>query len=370
MIVDCNRKEFLEAVALAASPATSRATTLSLLKSLLLEAKDGRLRITGCDGEMWVERTIPTMVSTEGSIALDARLMLDILGSLPDGDVHLEQPSGSSNVMISIGQSDYRVVGMPPEDFPAVPTLSPEAELAMKASDFIGMVDSVQFAVAEDKQGRAALTGVLFDYDGDILRTVATDTHRLALRRAAYPGIGSTVTAIVPGRAINIIRKLPVAEDGELRLTFGGGRLGVEGDGVRLVTQLISGQFPPFERVIPSETTRKWMMDRHTFKDCLRRCSVLAKENSQRVVFKSDGDIVTLMARSEGVGEVKEEMSVVKEGDDVEIAFNGQYVLDSLDPIAGDGVVLQMTENDRAAVIKPSEDDVEYLCVVMPMALA
>src|SRR5205085_5632017 len=97
--------------------------------------------------------------------------------------------------------------------------------------------------------------------------------------------------------------------------------------------------------------------------------SILAKDNSQRVVFKSDGDHINLNARSEGVGEVKEEMQIVKEGEDTEIAFNGKYVLDALDHIQTDGVVLEMTENDRAAVLKPSEEGSGYLCVVMPMAL-
>lgn len=369
MIVDLKRKEFLDAVALTAAPAAGRATTLPLLQSLLVEANDNQMRLVGCDGEMWVERKFATMVSDEGALALNARLLQEILGSLPEGDVHLEKPNGNQSVRLSLGQSDYRVVGMDAQDFPNVPTVSPDVQLAMKAGDFVNMVDAVAFAVAQENQGRQVLTGVLFDYDGETLKTVATDTHRLAVRSASFPGIGSSVSAIVPSRAINVIRKLPAPEDGELRLTFGDGRLVVEADGARVVTQLINGQFPPYERVIPSQHTKKWLLDRETFASCLKRCSILAKDNSQRVVFKSDGDMVLLTARSEGVGEVKEEMPVVKEGEDIEIAFNGKYVLDALEKIKTDGVVLEMSENDRAAVLKPSEEDARYLCVIMPMAL-
>jgi DNA polymerase-3 subunit beta len=368
MVVDCKRKEFLDAVTLTAAPATGRATTLPLLQSLLVEANDNQLRLVGCDGEMWVERKLATMVSTDGSMALNAKLLQEILGSLPEGDVHLEQPNGTS-VRLSLGQSDYRVVGMAADDFPSIPSVTYDAELTMKAGDFVSMVDAVRFAVAQENQGRAALTGVLFDYDGETLKTVATDTHRLAVKTSAFPGIGSSVTAIVPGRAIEIIRKLPVPADGELRLLFGEGRLVVEADGARVVALLINGQFPPYERVIPGQHTRRWQADREQLRDCLKRCSVLAKDNSQRVVLRSDGDMVLLNAKSEGVGEVKEELQIVKEGDDVEIAFNGKYVLDALEHISSDGVAIEMTENDRAAVVKPADGD-GYLCVIMPMALS
>lgn len=368
MVIDCKRKDLLDAVSLAAAPASARTTTLPLLQSLLVEAGDGQLRLVGCDGEMWVERKLATMVSNDGSLALNARLLQEILGSLPEGDVHLEQPNGTS-VRLSLGQSDYRVVGMSAEDFPNVPKVAADAQLTMKASDFTRMVDSVSFAVAQENQGRAVLTGVLFDYDGEILKVVATDTHRLAIKSDAFPGLGNSITAIVPGRAINIIRKLPVAEDGELHLSFGEGRLVVETDGARIVAQLINGQFPPYERVLPGQHTRKWMLDKETFAGCLKRCAVLAKDNSQRVVLKSDGDHLTLMSRSEGVGESKDELEVIKDGDDMEIAFNAKYLLDALTPVETQGVALEMTEPDRAAVLKPSEEGTGYLCVIMPMAL-
>jgi DNA polymerase-3 subunit beta len=368
MVIDCKRKEFLDAVSLAATPSSSRATTMPVLQSLLVEAGDNQLRLVGCDGEMWVERKLPTMVSNQGALALNAKLLQEILGSLPEGDVHLEQPNESS-VRLSLGQSDYRVVGLSADDFPQLPPVTADAQVTMKAKDFADMVESVSFAVAHENQGRQVLTGILFDFDGDTLKTVATDTHRLAVRIGSFPGIGAAVTAIVPGRAMNVIRRLPVTSDGEISLSFGGNRLVVETDGARVVTQLLDGQFPPYERVIPSNSTRKWLLDRETLAGCVKRCSVLAKDNSQRIVFKSSGDQLTLHSRSEGVGEVKEEMALMKEGEDVEIAFNGKYVSDAISPITSPQVVIEMTESERAAGVKAADDDKSYLCVIMPMAL-
>ncbi|MCH8275475.1 MAG: DNA polymerase III subunit beta [Armatimonadetes bacterium] len=368
MTIDCPREALLEAAQLAGAPATGRTTTLPIFESLLFEAKNGSVRLVGCDGEMWVERLLGASVSEPGSLAVKSRLLTDILSSLPDGQVHIEQPN-SGSLRLSLASSDYRMVGMPSDDFPEIPKVSADSSLKMKAADFARMVTSVDFAVAAENQGRAILTGVLFHYDGEKLRTVATDTHRLAVRTEAFPGIGSEVTAIVPNRTIQVIKRLPVAEDGELTLTFGDGRLMVEADGARVVAQLLEGEFPPYDRVVPSEHTRRWLFDKETLALCLKRASILARDNAQRVVMKSEGDRVLLEARSEGVGEGKEEIQIVKEGDDLEVAFNGRYLLDALTPIETDGAAMELTENDRPTVLRPSEPGTDYFCVIMPMAL-
>ncbi len=368
MTINCPRKELFDAVQLAGAAATGRPTTLPIYQSLLFEANEGNIRLVGCDGEMWVERKMPAAISSEGSLTVQARSFTDILNSLPDGEVQIEQPNGTS-LRLSLAASEYRVVGTTSEDFPTIPGVSSDATLKIKASDFSRMVESVDFAVAKENQGRPILTGVLFHYDGEKLTLVATDTHRLAVRSEPFPGIGQNVKAVVPERAINVIKRLPVPPDGELTLTFGNDRLMVEADGARIVSQLLSGEYPPYERVIPTSSTRRWLADRDAFASCLKRVGVLARDSAQRVILKSDGTIVTLTARSEGVGEGKEEMEIVKEGEDLEIAFNGRYLLDALGPVSNGGVTLDMTESDRSAVIRPSEAEMDYLCVIMPMAL-
>lgn len=368
MTVDCPRRDLFEAVQLAGSPATGRATTLPVFQSLLLEAEDGRMRFLGCDGEMWVERTMNATVSNNGAIAVQARLMNDILGQLPEGEVHIEQPTGAS-LRLSLAASEFRVVGMTPEDFPGIPDVSGQATVKIKKADLLKMVSGVDFAVAKENQGRPVLTGILFQYDGEKLKTVATDTHRLAVMTSEMPNLGQPVSAVVPDRAIQVIKKLPTSESEEITLTFSDDKLLVESDGTRLVAQLLRGEFPSYERVFPSSSTRKWLFDKEVFASALKRAGVLAKESAQRVVLKSDGSQVIMNSRSEGIGEGRDEMEIVKEGDDLEIAFNGRYLLDALSPVATPGVSLEMTENDRPAVIRPSEAGTDYTCVIMPMAL-
>lgn len=366
--VDCPRKSLLDAVQLTNAVNAGRTPTLPIFQNLLFEARDGSIRLVGCDGEMWVERVLPALVSDTGGLAINGRLLQDILNQLPEGDVHVEQPNGTS-LKLSLTTSEYRVVGITPEDFPDFPEVEEKVTVRIKRGDFEEVVSSVDFAVAKEHQGKPVLTGVLLHYDGEKLKAVATDMHRLAIRSESIPGIGKEVQAIVPERAINVIRRLPIADDGEVDLVFGESRLLVTADGSRVVSQLLSGSYPHYERVIPKSYTRRWMLDKEAFAACLKRLGVLAKESADRVVLRTEDDNLIFLARSEGLGEGKEEMQIVKEGDDIEIAFNARYLLDALLPVKSPGVYFEMTDNEHAAVLKPSDETMDYCCIIMPMAL-
>lgn len=364
--LDCPRKEFFEAISMAGAASSTR-SSLPVLQCLKLEAYDGGLRVLGCDGEMWVERSLSCMVEEPGAICLQASLLRDIVGSLPDGDIHVAgvQPP---IIMLSQGQSEYKMLSLDAADFPEPPTVSSEGQLTMPMADLKKAIDSVIFAVSSDNH-RQVLTGVLFSYDGKVLTMVATDTHRLAVRRLEKEGVGSNINVVVPDKALKAIKALPVAEDSNITLNFGGGRLSVEAGGAKIVAQLLGGAYPSWERVVPSETTRTWSVEVDQLTEKVNRVNILAKDNAGRVRFAGHDDQILISARSEEKGEAKEEVAMVPSNGEVEVAFNGKYVLDALKPIHGPGVRIEMTESSRPAVFKPGDED-DYFCVIMPMALA
>lgn len=367
MKLDCPRKEFFDAVSSAAAAASTR-TSVNILQNLRLDAVDGGLKVMGCDGEMWVERNVACMVTEPGSLCLQARTLNDIAGSLPDGDVALRTMNGSG-AMLQQGASEYRLQTLDASDFPEPPDFGGEGELRLPMGTLRNAVDSVLYAVSSDSH-RQVLTGVLFTYNGSTLTLVATDTHRLAVRRLAQEGIGSSITAVVPEKALRAIKTLPVADDDEVTIYFGGGRLGVEAGGAKVVSQLLSGAYPNWERVVPAESTRTWSAEVDQLEEKVKRAMILARDNANRVRFKGTEDQIVIAARSEEKGEAKEEVPMVSENGDIEIAFNGKYVQDALGPIEGPGVRIEMTESSRPAVFRPADDDSGYFCVIMPMALA
>lgn len=366
MKLSVSRKELAEAVVAAAAAASTR-TSVTILQSLKLETTEQGLRILGCDGEMWAERIVAANVSEPGAICLLARLLSDIVGQLPDGDITISTLEGNS-VLVTEGASEYRMLSLDPGDFPEPPAYGGDGELTLKMSTLRSAVDSVIFAVSADAH-RAVLTGVLFTYNGSTLTLVATDTHRLAVKKLDQQGIGSPVNAVVPEKALKAIKALPISDDGDVTILFGGGRLGVDAGGARVISQLLAGTYPNWERVVPGETTRIWSVETDQLLEKVRRTMILARDNANRVRFKGLGDQILLAARSEEKGEAKEEVAMISSNGDVEIAFNGKYVQDALGPIEGPGVKVEMTESSRPAVFRSAEDD-GYFCVIMPMALA
>jgi DNA polymerase-3 subunit beta len=376
MKIDCPRKEFFEAITAALAAASVR-TSVPILQNVKIEATDHLadtperlvgVRVSGCDGEMWVVRELPCLVTEPGSLCLNARTLQQIVSQLPDGDLSLFTVDGHS-AMLKQGASEYRLSSLESEDFPEPPPYGGDGELTLPLGALRSAVDSVAFAVSQDSH-RQILTGVLFMYDGTTLTLVATDTHRLAVRKLHQPGIGSNVSVVVPEKALKAIKSLPVPDDFEVTLKFGDGRVGVDAGGAHVVSQLLAGTYPNWERVVPQEHTRVWTAEVDQLAEKVKRAMIIARESSDRVRFKGDGDQIVIAARSETQGEAKEEVVMVAENGDVEIAFNGRYVADVLNTLTGPGVRIEMTESSRSAVFKSADDDGTYLCVIMPMALA
>ena len=367
MKLDCPRKEFFEAVSLAGTAASVR-TSLPILQNLKIEAEGQSIRVLGCDNEMWVERKVPCIVHEPGAVCVPARRLIDVVRELPDGDIQLEVNDGSG-LLMQQGASEYRMKTLEPGDFPEPPEFGGEAELTLPMGVLRDAVDSVLFAVSTDAH-RPILTGVLLTYDGEVLSLVATDTHRLAVRRVPQPGIGSNISTVVPDKALRAIKGLPLGDDDPVTLCFGAGRLGVNAGTARVVSQLLAGVYPNWERVVPTESTRSWSVERDQLHEKLARAMILAKGNANRVRFKGDGDQILISAKSEETGDAKEEVPMVPQDGDVEIAFNGRYVLDALATMPGPGLRIEMTESSRPAVFRPADDGDHYFCVIMPMALA
>ncbi len=363
----CPRKEFFEAVSAAAVAASVR-TSVNILQFLKIEGTENSVRVLGCDGEMWVERQFACFVADPGTICLQAKLLLDIVSSMPDGDIELETLD-NGGVLLQQGASEYRMMSLDAEDFPEPPAYGGDGELVLPMGLLKKAVDSVIYAVTSE-QHKAVLTGVLFSYNGRTLTLVATDTHRLAVRKIEQEGIGSTINVVVPEKALKAIKTLPISDDSNVEIRFGAGRLGIDAGGAKVVSQLLAGTYPNWERVVPSESTRSWSVEVDQLAEKVKRAMILARDNANRVRFKGEGDQITLAARSEEKGEAKEEVPMVASNGDVEIAFNGEYVRDALNAIDGAGVRIEMTESSRPAVFRPADDDSSYYCVIMPMALA
>jgi DNA polymerase-3 subunit beta len=370
MKLQCNRKQLDESLSVVAGAASARAS-LPILSHVYIEAQSDTVRLLGSDLEQWVECRIPALVGEDGATTLPARLLTELVGSLGGEDIHIESGERHQAVLTS-ADSCYELVGLPAEEYPPIPDIESTSELTLPAKHFLEMVGSVKFAVCKE-EARHALTGMRMEFEGDTLRLVATDTHRLAVRTARIDsGAGEPTAAIVPLKAIQLVQKIPAGET--ITLQLGQHRAAFLGENAAVYTQLIEGQYPNYQRVIPQEFTRRWVLTVKDFREALRRAYLIAKNNAtdgyktytSKVYLRADGDKLVITAQGYA-GEFEEAVKLVREGDDLEIAFNARYLLDVLDVVKSEGVVMELTEALRSAVVKPA-DRTDYLCVIMPMS--
>lgn len=359
-----SRKELQDALAIAGGASSVR-SSLPTYMSILIRVREGKLELVGCDGEMWAHASIPAQIEEEGEVCVQQRFLSEIVSALGHDEVRLDHSSGTL-VLIS-GPSEWKLMSMDTDMFPPVPEVPASSEVKLPMGVLREAIGGVSYAVSEDHT-RELLTGVLFNYDGEMLTVVATDTHRLAVCRVEQPGVGSDINVVVPEKALRIIRALPVGEDEEITLHFDDVRVTVNVGTAGVVSQLLSGTFPNWERVVPQEYTRQWTLDRKQFVENLKRMTILARDNSHRVKLTGAGDSVVITAQS-GRGEAREEVNVISENGDLDIAFNVRYILDALASMPGEGVKVQITEASRGTVFRPVEKSENQFCVIMPMAL-
>jgi DNA polymerase-3 subunit beta len=363
--IECSREELAEGLSLAGAVATGR-TALPILQTIRLEAEKSTLTLLGCDGEMWAQRKILACVEQCGTLCVPAKLFTDVVLSLPNGNVTLELQNNT--LFLEQGSSKWRMLALSPEEFPQIPEVEHRSELKLPLGELLEAIQSVSYATAED-EGRPVLTGVLFTYDGSCLTLVATDTHRLAVLHLDKPGIGAELRAIVPQKALKAFKNLPLKENEIVSIRFDETRLAVDADEAKIVAQLLAGSYPNWQVVVPSEPTRSWTFDRVEFLEHVKRAMILARDNANRVKFKGLDGQVQISTRSEDKGEAKEEVPAVNKNGEIEVAFNGRYVMDALSSIKSDGVRIEFVEPSRPAIFRGAEDGERHYCVIMPMML-
>jgi DNA polymerase-3 subunit beta len=229
------------------------------------------------------------------------------------------------------------------------------------------MIRQTIFAAASEDT-RPILTGVYTVLDDRTLLMVSTDTHRLALRRGAVTEASGEVAAIIPARALQeLSRGLEPEGEQPIQVRLDRNQVQFRSERLAVVSRLIEGQFPKYEKVVPSEHTRKLTIQKDEFHQAVRRAAVVAQHNNHRIIVRTAGEMLTLTAEGD-MGRAHEEVEVVREGDDIQIAFNARYVLDVLGVIDSEQLYLEMTEPLRPAVMRPAGGP-EYLMVIMPMSL-
>ena len=368
-----SRKTLFDAVGIVGHAVSGR-SSLPILSHILLQSADTQLRISATDLEISISMVIPALIQSEGGLTAPSRLLNELLGTLPEREVSLSvNPSFSVRVQCEL--SDYKLNGLPSGDYPKLSEIRNADEFVISQKTLRDMIRKTIFAVSTD-ESRPILTGIQMDLQEDTVSFVATDTHRLAIGKAPVKSGQGKRLVIIPSRAMNELNKLMEDIEGDVKVSITANMIQfITPKGISLISRLIEGQFPNFERVIPTGSTRRLTLQTNQMLRSVKRANILARDNAMRVVLRttSTNENMTITAESNTNGEAYEEVEVVYTGEDVETAFNSKYLLELLNVIDAESFTLELTDPLKPGLIRPirdnAEDGSDYFCVLMPMQI-
>jgi DNA polymerase-3 subunit beta len=350
-----------------------RKNTIPILANVLLEANGAEVKMLATDLEVGLRSKCTATVSKGGSLTLPAKKLYEIIKALPETDVRIEEDKGG--VKVAADRFDSRMQTLPREDFPTLPDAPGTVSATLARESLRKMIDKTQFAITGEDT-RYFLNGALFILRGDSMALVSTDGHRLAYisvarEKAKGAKADDENRVILPRKTLlELGRLLAEGGEGDIRYERGENHL-FFGVGDRLlISRMIDGQFPAFERVIPKNNDKHVEFDRDRLTSAVKRVALLSNERSRAVKFLIDKGKVEIASSSPEFGEAKEVLMVDYAAAPVTICFNAQYVLDFLSVVETESVSLDFKDEMSQAVLKPlGVEGYDYTYVIMPMRI-
>ncbi len=343
-----------------------RRQTMPILANVLLSAKNGRLSVTATDLEVELVAATQVTVQQGGDITVPGRKLLDICRALPE-KVSVTFAVDGERVTLRAGRSRFTLSSLSASEFPTIEEINAQQTLKVEQGALRRLLDQTHFSMAQ-QDVRYYLNGMLLETEGTTLRAVATDGHRLALCEVSLAEKAkSGQQVIVPRKGVLELQRILGAE-GSVELSIGNNHVRAQIGDIRFTSKLIDGRFPEYGRVIPASPPKLIKADRETLKQALQRTAILSNEKYRGIRLAVKTSALTIQAHNPEQEEAEEELEVTYQGEEVEVGFNVNYLLDALGAIDGTDVELGLTDSNSSCLIRgPATAACKY--VVMPMRL-
>lgn len=347
--------------------AVEKRQTMPALSNVLLRATENSLTLTATDLEIELVSQIAMIVDQPGEITVPARKLLDICKSLPSEAI-INFTVTDNKALVQSGRSRFSLATLPASDFPALDAISSVYEFDITQKTLRDIIDKTAFAMAQ-QDVRYYLNGLMLEVSTNYLRAVATDGHRLAYcEKETNADIADIKQVILPRKGVLELVRLLTDSDDKVKIILGSNHLQVEFNESRLTSKLIDGRFPDYNRVIPTDGENVISADRDQLRQALIRASILSNEKYRGIRLVLEKNLVKLQAQNPDQEEADVELEVVYNGDDIEIGFNVNYMLDVLNVTNSDMVQAALRDSNSSFLLTfPDQTDCKY--VIMPMRL-
>ncbi len=364
MRIKCKKNILLSGIN-TVSKAVSSKTTKPILECILLEARNGELKLTANNLNLGIETFIECTILEEGIIALNAKLFSDIIRKLQDSDIDIETNSDYKTTIIC-EKSRFDIPCWSGEDFPELLAVNKEKSIVISKLGLKDIIRQTIFSVSDNENSKL-MSGELFEVKDNVLSVVSLDGHRISMRKVSLKGDNSDVSAVVPGKTLQEVSKIINGdEEEEVTIYFADKNISFEFNKTRVVSRLIEGEYFKIAHMLSMDTALLVKANRSELIGCIDRASLLIQETDKKPIIVSVKNDNNLYIRLDtNMGSIKEEMEIEKEGNEIIIGFNPSFIMDALRVIDDDKVNIYMNDSKSPCLIKDAEETFTY--IILPI---
>ena len=337
---------------------------LPILSNILIEAQQGKIRLTATDLDIGITCVIPVNTQETGAITIPAKRFNDIVRELPVNEVTITTKK-NNQVNIETSLCQFKIMGLAPEEFPKLPEFKNKETIKIEQATLKEMLALTSFAVSSD-ESRYILSGILFKIQKNTITLVATDGKRLAIiTRKPQQDIDGEVEIIVPLKTIQELNR-NLKDEGDVVVVLGSNQVIFDLGTTAIISRLIEGEFPDYRQVVPPASDNKMKVGREPFLLAVKRAALLSTPDYQAVKMEIFKNKLVVSKSTPDIGESREELAVGYSGKELAIGFNPAYLIDVLKNLDEQEVELEVTDSEKPGVIRSGG----YIYIVLPMRLS
>ncbi|MGV1100574.1 DNA polymerase III subunit beta [Thiovibrio sp. JS02] len=374
LIFNISRDDFLAGLA-SLQNVTGKKGTIAILSNVLIESQADSLRLTATDLEIGIRNILPAEILSPGSITLPAKKLFEIVRESGADQIHLEILENNW-AKITSESTDYKLAGMPSEEYPAFPEYDEANLVALKSDDVKELIDKTIFSVAQEGESQFNLTGILVEKDTaegkNRLRMVSSDGHRLSLMEKELENdinqLKMEKTILIPRKGMQEIKKFCEGSN-EIQLCFEEKQAVMKTDHSVMVIRLMNGDFPDYKNIIQVVNKAKYFeLNRMKIMTSMKRMNLFTEDRYNAVQFEIHNNRLVLSSQSMDIGSAKDALEIAYEDAPLKLGFNGKYFVETMQVMSSDIIKAYINSEESPCMIQ-GDDDPGFISIIMPMKI-
>ncbi|MDY3919173.1 MAG: DNA polymerase III subunit beta [Candidatus Limivivens sp.] len=359
----CSKNNLQKSVNIVLKAVPSK-TTMPILECILIEASAGEIKFTTNDMELGIETKVEGQILEKGTIALDAKIFSDIVRKLPDNEVTIETDN-KLQATITCEKAKFTISGKSGEDFACLPYVEKQECITISQFTLRELVRQTIFSIAVNENNKM-MTGELFEVDGNILKVVSLDGHRISIRRTELKESYDKHKVVVPGKTLTEVSKILSGEtEDQVSLFFTENHIVFEFDDTVVVSRLIEGEYFRIEQMLSSDYETKVTINKKELLNCIDRATLLVKESDKKPIIITITENNMELRINSDIGSMDEEIDIEKEGKDIKIGFNPKFLIDALRVIDDETVDIYLVNPKAPCFIR--DQNTSYIYLILPV---